>query len=350
MAQCQNDETAVHFAHTVVQECVYSGLPVAHRERWHTRVCQALETLYASNPGAIAARLAYHYGKADAATAAVEHSVRVAAQHQAHAEAVALLQQALQHIERLPDGPARQRHFLQSCWRLATSLQALGRVAEAHAWLMRAQARLAQYPEAVPAGRWALLFSQTAQTLSDWEQARDSAQCAVTEAALVHDVATMGQGYHLLTLASHWAEQPWLGIAYGQQAVALLQQAGHTTPLGLAYGVLALHYLAVGDCARALAAAAETIGHTVCDRHLQATAAWVTGMTHAMAGRGRAGVEACKQSLAYAPDPLTTTFAAQMPDPVELSYVMGYHHGLQASSAFPRPRAGAAGACTCGGT
>ncbi len=49
------------FAHALVREVLYEGLPAARRVRLHGRVGQALEAVYAADPGPHLAELAHHF-------------------------------------------------------------------------------------------------------------------------------------------------------------------------------------------------------------------------------------------------------------------------------------------------
>jgi DNA-binding CsgD family transcriptional regulator/tetratricopeptide (TPR) repeat protein len=49
------------FAHALVREVLYEGLPAARRVRLHGRVGEALEAVYAADPGPHLAELAHHY-------------------------------------------------------------------------------------------------------------------------------------------------------------------------------------------------------------------------------------------------------------------------------------------------
>src|SRR5262249_57882681 len=52
------------FAHALVREVVYEGLPAARRVGLHGRVGEALEAVYAADPGPHLAELAHHFVEA----------------------------------------------------------------------------------------------------------------------------------------------------------------------------------------------------------------------------------------------------------------------------------------------
>src|SRR5437870_8614767 len=57
----------------------------------------------------------------------------------------------------------------------------------------------------------------------------------------------------------YWAGQPLEGIAYSQQAIAMLEQSPERARLGMAQFVLGLNCLLLGDRERALEAAAQAV-------------------------------------------------------------------------------------------
>ena len=67
------------FAHALVQEVLYEGLPAARRIRLHGRVGEALEAVYEADPGPHLAELAHHFvAAAPGGQEVVDRAVRVA--------------------------------------------------------------------------------------------------------------------------------------------------------------------------------------------------------------------------------------------------------------------------------
>jgi predicted ATPase len=299
--------------HTLVQEVAYKSLMPARRQALHAAVGQTLETLSAGHCEEVYALLAYHYAHTSAAAKAVEYLTRAAEQATkswAHVEAVELLQQALEHVQRLP-AAERQRRRLDLVLRQAHSLLALGRCRDIETLLRQQQTCLTQLQDACLTGRYALLLSQTAQHLGEWESAAQYAHHAVEAATACQDAATVGQALHVLAMERYWVGQPLEGIAYSQRAIAMLEQCPERIRMGLAYFVLGLNCLLFGDCDRALEAEAQAdaIGQELGDPYLQSFAAWATGWGQAMRGEWEASRAACQRGLELAPDPLSTALA-----------------------------------------
>jgi DNA-binding SARP family transcriptional activator len=107
---------AYDFSHDKIREVAYLALSPARRRHHHLRVAQALERIYAHDPGPVSGQLAAHYERAGAADEAVTWYVRAAeAAQQLHAnvEAVRLMDRALDLLRTLPETLERQARELE---------------------------------------------------------------------------------------------------------------------------------------------------------------------------------------------------------------------------------------------
>jgi DNA-binding SARP family transcriptional activator len=105
---------AYDFSHDKIREVAYLALSPARRHHHHLRVAQALESVYARDPGPVSGQLAAHYERAGAVDEAVTWYGRAAeaAQLHAHIEAVRLVERALDLLHTLPETPERQTREL----------------------------------------------------------------------------------------------------------------------------------------------------------------------------------------------------------------------------------------------
>ncbi|HZI44353.1 MAG TPA: BTAD domain-containing putative transcriptional regulator, partial [Ilumatobacter sp.] len=93
------------FAHALIREALYDGLSRSRRARWHARIVEAMESIWADDPEPHAAALAFHASRgAEAGTAeqALRYGVlaaREAAARLAYDQAAACWQQALDGLE-----------------------------------------------------------------------------------------------------------------------------------------------------------------------------------------------------------------------------------------------------------
>jgi tetratricopeptide (TPR) repeat protein len=163
--------------------------------------------------------------------------------------------------------------------------------------------------------------------LGNSERAVYNAQRAVAEGQRCGDRATMGKAYTVLTLEGYWPGQYEQGIAYGQQAIALLEGTQEPYWLGMAYCFLGYNYMGASRFVLALEAEAQTraIGEAIDDPRLQTYAAFCTGWFLAMVGEWDAALDACQRSLERAPDTASHAYAAAF---------LGYAY-LEKSDAIP---------------
>jgi DNA-binding CsgD family transcriptional regulator len=102
------------FAHALVREVLYESLPAAHRIRLHARVGEALEAVYADDPGPHLAELAHHFvaaapgGEVARAVRTATLAGRRALELLAWEEAVGLFERALAALE-LAERPDQQQ-------------------------------------------------------------------------------------------------------------------------------------------------------------------------------------------------------------------------------------------------
>jgi DNA-binding winged helix-turn-helix (wHTH) protein/tetratricopeptide (TPR) repeat protein len=307
-------EPAYGFAHALLQDVVYTGIPAARRQALHLATAQQLEPFSATYADEGAASLAAHYTRttqAEQAIIALRHQACLAAQRFAHAEARTALYEALAQSQRPPITLERKRLSLALHVELAQTLLSQECYTEALELLTPPPARLAVSAAPTLAGRWSLLLSQAYSGLGQWPQATENARHAIEQATQHSDTATVGRASYILAMACYVAEQPGPGIAHGQQAVAALAQSQERYRLGLAQVVLSLHYLTHGDFDAALdmAAQGEAIGEAIHDPQLQAFAAWTAGWIEATRGAWEKGITACQRSIAHAPDLLSRALA-----------------------------------------
>jgi DNA-binding SARP family transcriptional activator len=107
---------AYDFSHDKIREVAYLAVSPARRRRHHLRVGQALERLYAHDPGPVSGQIAGHYDRAAVAGQAVAWYARaaeVAQQVYANVEAIRVLGRALDLLRTLPPTAERDARELQ---------------------------------------------------------------------------------------------------------------------------------------------------------------------------------------------------------------------------------------------
>ncbi len=311
--QTRFGESVYVFKHALTQEVVYDSLPVTHRHALHAAAARALERLYEGRLEEADDRLAYHYARTDQSDRAVECLSRVAqkaARGHAHAEALAALDEALAHVERLP-AEARDHRRLRLVLRKASSLIHLGRFREVLGVLLHWKASLDRVDDASLSAYYHFLLARTHLFVGDQERAIQSAERAIADATRCGDTATLGKAHYVLAQEAPLSGRAAAGIRHAQEALACLERVGRAWWVGQAHWIVGLNHALLGELDAALESEtrARLIGETVGYRQLQASALMATGIVQAVLGDTTAGIEACERGVSLAPDPLTSAVA-----------------------------------------
>jgi DNA-binding SARP family transcriptional activator len=115
------------FAHDLLRDTAYGGISPPLRSHLHLRVARALEVIYADDPRAAAAAMAYHYERAGRPARAVPHHVRaaeVATGVFANQKAVRHYRRAVELLRQAPPGRERDASELAISAAMAAPLNA----------------------------------------------------------------------------------------------------------------------------------------------------------------------------------------------------------------------------------
>jgi len=307
------NEVVYVFKHALTQEVAYDNIPLPRRQTLHQAVGLALETLYAGRLEEVYDRLAYHYARTPKASKAIPyliHFAEQATQQYAHAEAAQALQEALQHVERLPK-TQWEHHRVDIILRLAQAFSFLGRLTETLDLLLPQRESLERLQQPVLAGPYYFRLGRTYSLLGNQAQAVQQTRRALEEAQHCNDIVTMGKAHYDLARELFLSDLPKQGLEHGQQAIALLERTGEWWWLGLTYWIVGTLHGLLGEFTPALEAniQAQTIGAALNDLHVQSYAAFSTGWIETRRGECAAGIAAAQQSLKWALDPVNVTHA-----------------------------------------
>lgn len=312
------DEPVYVFKHALTQDVAYDSLLARRRRDLHLAAARALEELHADRLDETAATLAYHYARTDLIDKAVTWLVRAAdqaARVYANAEAILHLDLAARRLQRVPEGPDRDRRMVEVALRHAHSLYFLGRFRESVEVLRPHDARLARLNDPSLAAAYAFWLAHMYSRLGDQRSAADSAERAIEAAGRAGDDATLGKAHGLLALEGHWSGNTADGIAHGEEAVRLLRpRPDQRWWLGMAHFYLAMNHLLAGrfDTALAEAACADAVGREIGDPRLQTYAGFTVGWVEALRDRPDAAIAPCRRSLAQAPDRVSRAYASMI--------------------------------------
>jgi tetratricopeptide (TPR) repeat protein len=312
-------EDAVYvFKHALTQEVAYDSLLARRRSALHERVARALLEIHAPRTDEIAASLAYHFARTDLIEESVTWLMRVAEQAArvyANAEAILHLELALRRLERLPEGPDRDRRMIEVALRQAHSLYFLGRFRESVDVLLRQEARLARTGDSALAAAWSFWLAHMYSRLGDQRRAALSAERAIEMADKVDDEITRAKAHGLLALEGHWAGKAAEGIAHGVEAIRVLR--AHPEQgwyLGMAHFYVAMNHMHVGRFEEALAEAAraDETGKEMGDPRLQSYAGFLGGWVEATRGNAETAIALCETSRDRAPDRVSHAYATML--------------------------------------
>jgi DNA-binding NtrC family response regulator/tetratricopeptide (TPR) repeat protein len=308
------EEPVYAFKHALTQEVTYGSLPLFRRRELHAAAGRALEELHADRLADVYDRLAYHYARTEDAAKAAAYLTRFAKQAAriyAHAEAVAALRQAREHVERLPPTGARERELVDLVLREARSLVMLGRARESVEALDREQARLDALGDPAVAAPYYFLLARTLTLVGEPARAVACARRAIAEAEAVGDETTVGKAGCILAREVYWSGRPRQALADARQALARLGRTSERVWLGQAEWVIGISHAFLGEFDPALAALdrVDALGRTLGDLRLRSYAASTAGSLRVLRGDVGAGLAACRQGVAQAPDPLNRAVA-----------------------------------------
>jgi DNA-binding winged helix-turn-helix (wHTH) protein/tetratricopeptide (TPR) repeat protein len=310
------EESVYVFKHALTQDVAYDSLLARSRRQLHLAAARALEAVYGDRVEEAAATLAYHYARTDLIDEAVTWLSRAAGQAArvyANAEAILHLDLAARRLQRLPEGPDRDRRMLDVALGHAHSLYFLGRFRESVDVLLPHEARVARLDDPALTAAYSFWLAHMFSRLGDQRRAAAQAHSAIDSATRAGDQATLGKAHGLLALEGHWSGGTAEGISHGTKAIELLTPLSEQRWwLGMAHFYVAMNHLLTADYDRALAAAAQAdvVGRQIGDPRLQTYAGFTTGFIEIERGASLSAVEVTQRSLALAPDRVSRAYAS----------------------------------------
>jgi len=301
------------FKHALTQDVAYEMLLEGRRRALHAATGRALESLYAERLEEVCDRLAHHYSKTDEAPKAIEYltlfAERAARMH-AHSDAARALEEAFEHVVRLPAGE-RDRRTVELALRLGGSYYFLGRFADTVELLERNRSRMEQLDDQRLAGRFFFELAHAHSHLGDYRQAVACCKRAISHAERAADSETCGKAHYVLCKESMWASRFAEGLEHGRRAVRYLESTGERWWLGqsLCWQGINRYFMGQLDEALECAAGGFAIGEQLGDHRLQSYAAWNRAWFSATRGDGQEAIDWGHRSIELSPDPLNNAFS-----------------------------------------
>jgi len=301
------------FKHALTHDVAYQSLPAVRRRALHEAAGLYLEEMYAGRIDEAYDLLAHHWARTDDAPRAVGYLRRAAEasfRRYAHQEASAALREAVRHAERLPQAE-RDTRMVEVTLRLVSSMYFLGGMRESQAELARLAPRIDVLDDRRLRGDFHFWVAHTASHLGDHRRSQRAARAALADGERLGDSAAQGRALYILCREGWWTGDFRDGIAHGQSAVPLLEEAGEYWWLGHCHFFIAHSLYSLGEFDLALAAASRggAIGDAVADPRLRSWAAWARGLYEAARGNTQVGLTECTRGYELSPDEPNTAWA-----------------------------------------
>jgi DNA-binding NtrC family response regulator/tetratricopeptide (TPR) repeat protein len=308
------DETVYAFKHALTHAVAYESLTAQRRRALHGAAGRALVARFADRPDEALDQVAFHYGASDLHELAVQYLGRAArrsADRYANVEAVALLEQAQAHAERLPGDARRDRAVVDLVFRQAHSLGLLGQFSTVLTRLAAEQPRVARLADPALSAEYHFWLGRTFSVTGARDRALASGAQALAEAQKAGDRVLMGKAHYVLGYEHYFSGSLLEGVRHAREAVALLEDTDDRYWLASSYWVLALNHGPVGEFEESLRAIARVveIADATQDPKLQSAADWTAGSVLALRGDWDLGVETARRGLDRSPNPLNTALA-----------------------------------------
>ncbi len=306
-------EGGFEFKHALTQDVAYQSVGAPARGALHEAAGLCLEELYAGRTDEVEGLLAHHWARTDDAARAVAYLQRAAERSfrgYAHAEASAMLREALRHAERLP-AAERERRVVELSLRLVASIYFLGHMDESEDVLRALAPRVIGLPDAGLACSYHFWAAHTASHLGKPDDAERAARTSIDLAEHLGDEAALGRALYVRARQGWWTGRFEEGVQEGVRAIPLLESAGETWWLGHCHFFIAHSLYSMGRFDGALEAAARggTIGDAVADPRLRSWAAWARGLYEAARGDTERGIAECQRGIELSPDEPNTAWA-----------------------------------------
>jgi tetratricopeptide (TPR) repeat protein len=199
---------AYDFSHDRIREVAYRAMSPALRRRTHLRVARTLERLHRQDPGPVAAQLAAHYervGALDQAVGWYERAAEMAQRLQASAEAVRLLERALDLLESLPPSRERQERELAVLAALPAPVGAVeGWASDRLVQIQRRGLRLAGELGVEPGPPLLHSLAVASLTRGDFQTAQQVAEGLRAGGERDDDDVRVVEGEYVLGIAAFW--------------------------------------------------------------------------------------------------------------------------------------------------
>jgi len=308
------DDPLYTFKHALTHDVAYESLAPARRRELHAAAGRALETRFAERIDDALDQIAFHYGASDLhepATRYLARAARRSAERYANVEAVALLDQALVHAERLDGEARRDREVMALLFAQSHSLGLLGQFQPIIERLTAAAPRVSRLGDPALSAEYHFWLGRTFSVTGFREGAVASGERALADARRADDPTLIGKAHYVLGYECYFSGALPDGVRHAREAVAHLRDSRDRYWFASANWVQALNHGPIGEFDAALEAIARVveIADATQDPKLQSAADWTAGSVLALRGDWDRGVEVARRGLDRSPNPVNTALA-----------------------------------------
>ena len=304
----RGEDSVCAFKHALTRDVVYDSLLEGRKQSDHAAVGAALEMLYAGRTDEVAELLAHHFMLSTVDEKAVDYAVLAAGKAQrrwANAEALALWEDAIDRLTRMPETESNRDRRIDAVIRQAEVRFALGQ----HTGQIEALEGIRALVEAADPERRAtwhywtgflhsLTGSRPETAIEHCQEASRIAEAHGLEEIRAYAETCLAQAY---LCAGRLAD----GLEAGERALAVFESRGNRWWAFRALSQLSSIANARGEWERSLGYCQRTLEHgqAMDDLRLKVTALARAASTHIQRGACDLGLQLCNEALALSPTP-----------------------------------------------
>jgi tetratricopeptide (TPR) repeat protein len=223
------------FKHALTHEVAYGSLLQARRRGLHARIVEGLTKLYPDRLTEHVERLGHHALRGerwDQAVAYLRQAGAKAADRTAHREAITFLEQALQAVEKLPDGAERLQHAIDVRLHLRNSLFSIGDLTSTGQYLHEAEVVANKLGDTERASRVASILTHYFWVTGSHDRAVAIGERALSDALALKNSDLQLVSRYYLSLGYHGRGHYPQAIDHLDAAISLVQSDPLRRPPG----------------------------------------------------------------------------------------------------------------------
>ena len=310
----EEEERVLGFRHALIQDAAYESLLISRRRQLHQEAAQAIEQLFPDDLNEMAAVLAHHYTRAQAADSAVKYLLLLADRAlKAYAinEAEAALSEALELTDHLPGDDKCRDARLDIKLRLSQVFYLLGRFDESIDLMVAERDTLERGQPPSKTGPCLFWLGHMLIRHARYDEAESAARTAIEQASAIEDTATLGKAHGVICLLYCLTGQADAADRSGRLSIDLLNDTGELYWLGMSEFYQGMVEITVGNFVAAVdhGRRAFSQAEVLADDRLKCYAKFLKAWALASGDGTRTGIVEAEDAVRLAPDPTSRAYA-----------------------------------------